>query len=82
MLIRVQRKNQDVVAIELSGEWRAEPVEEHCLVGPDTIHFFTPEGYYDHAQPRPEPANPREPVPPREPTPLSVGPGEGTSCVR
>jgi hypothetical protein len=81
MHIRVQRPNQDVVTIELSGEWRVEPVERHCLVGPDTVHFFTPEGYYDHEEPRPEPENPREPLPRREPTPLNVGPSDGGSCV-
>ena len=81
MHIRVQRPKQDVVTIELSGEWRVEPVERHCLVGPATVHFFTPEGYYDHEEPGDEPHTPREPLPRRAPTPLHVGPSEGGSCV-
>ena len=55
--IRVQRPNQDIATIEPSGEWRAEPVERNCLVGP--VHFLTPEGYYDHEAPRAEHAGSR-----------------------
>jgi hypothetical protein len=44
MRIRVEAKNHDIVNIELSGEWRVEPVDLHCLVGPTVAHFFSPEG--------------------------------------
>lgn len=54
MKIRVESKDHQIVSLELSGEWRAEPVELHCLVGPTELHYFTPEGFYDHAEPRPE----------------------------
>lgn len=53
MKIRVEAKNHEIVDIELSGEWRAEPVDLHCLVGPTVVHYFTPEGFYDRAEPRP-----------------------------
>ena len=54
MKIRVEAKDHRVVSLELSGEWRAEPVDLHCLVGPTVSHYFTPDGFYDHAEPRPE----------------------------
>jgi hypothetical protein len=50
--IRVEAKDHEIVNIELSGEWRAEPVDLHCLVGPTVVHYFTPEGFYDRAEPR------------------------------
>ena len=65
MRIRVESKQHEIVSIELSGEWRVEPVDLHCLVGPRVAHFFTPDGYYDHAEPRDEPGggSPPSPVP-------------------
>jgi len=48
--IRVEAKDHEIVNIELSGEWRAEPVDLHCLVGPTVVHYFTPEGFYDRAE--------------------------------
>ena len=78
MKIRVESKQHEIVSIELSGEWRVEPVDLHCLVGPRVAHFFTPEGYYDHAEPRDE----RGSGGPSSPSPgVSVGPTEGTACV-
>jgi hypothetical protein len=80
MKVRVQTRNREIVTIELSGEWRVEPVDLHCLVGPTELHRFTPDGYYDHAERRPDPAAP--PVPgPRPTSGLDVGPAEGTACV-
>jgi hypothetical protein len=38
-------------------------------------HYFTPDGYYDHAEPRPDPRATK--VGPR----VDVGPAEGGSCV-
>jgi hypothetical protein len=74
--IRVEAKDHQIVDIELSGEWRAEPVDLHCLVGPTVVHYFTPEGFYDHAEPR-------APAPPRAGAAagIEVGPTEGTACV-
>ena len=60
MKIRVEAKDHRVVSLELSGEWRAEPVDLHCLVGPTVSHYFTPDGFYDHAEPRPEARRPEE----------------------
>jgi hypothetical protein len=45
------------------------------LVGPTVAHYFTPDGYYDHAEPRPDPSATK--VGPR----VDVGPAEGGSCV-
>jgi hypothetical protein len=59
--IRVESKQHEIVSIELSGEWRVEPVDLHCLVGPRVAHFFTPEGYYD--EPRDEPGGGSPPSP-------------------
>jgi hypothetical protein len=74
--IRVEAKDHEIVNIELSEEWRAEPVDLHCLVGPTVVHYFTPEGFYDHAEPRP-------PSPTRTGAAggIDVGPTEGTACV-
>ena len=69
MKIRVETKNHEIVDIELSGEWRAEPVDLHCLVGPTVVHYFTPEGFYDHAEPRP-------------PSPAATGPRAGSRWGR
>ena len=75
MKIRVEGKIHEIVSIELSGEWRVEPVELHCLVGPTVAHVFTPDGYYDHAEPRPDRRA-------SEPSPgIDVGPTDGTACV-
>ena len=60
MKIRVEAKDHEIVNIELSGEWRAEPVDLHCLVGPTVVHYFTPEGFYDRAEPRPPSPNTTE----------------------
>jgi hypothetical protein len=75
MNIRVQQKDGEIRTIDVSGEWRVDPVELHCLVGQDTQHVFTPEGYYDHSEPRP--ARP----PSAEAHHLDVGPSEGGACV-
>jgi len=83
--IRVETKDHRIVGLELSGEWRAEPVELNCLVGPTVSHFFTPDGYYDHAEPRPEARRPEEATTPatggKPAGGMDVGPGEGTACV-
>ncbi len=84
MKIRVESKDHRIVSLELSGEWRAEPVELHCLMGPTVSHFFTPDGYYDHAEPRPEARRPEAATTPAGGKPtggMDVGPGEGTACV-
>jgi hypothetical protein len=74
MKIRVESKDHQIVSLELSGEWRTEPVDLHCLVGPTVSYHFTPDGFYDHAEPRPE-ARPT-------PTPgMDVGPADGGACV-
>ena len=78
MKIRVEAKDHQIVSLELSGEWRAEPVDLHCLVGPTVSHFFTPDGFYDHAEPRPEARRPEANAPAGG---LDVGPAEGTACV-
>ncbi len=78
MKIRVEAKDHQIVSLELSGEWRAEPVDLHCLVGPTVSHFFTPDGFYDHAEPRPEARRPEGKAPTAG---LDVGPTEGTACV-
>jgi len=75
--IRVEAKNHEIVSIELSGEWRVEPVDFHCLVGPTVSHFFTPDGYYDHAEPRPDATGAPGKVKPG----IDVGATEGTSCL-
>jgi hypothetical protein len=75
MKIRVETKNHHILTIDLSGEWRMEPVELHCLVGPHIQHFFTRDGYYDHAEPRPGTASHKEP------NAINVGPTDGQSCV-
>jgi hypothetical protein len=75
MKIRVETKNHQILVIDLSGEWRVEPLDLHCLVGPTVAHCFTPDGYYDHAEPRPDPSAPK--VGAR----VDVGPAEGGSCV-
>lgn len=94
MKIRVEAKDHRVVSLELSGEWRAEPVDLHCLVGPTVSHYFTPDGFYDHAEPRPEARRPEETGAStienhpagenkrRKPAGgLDVGPADGTACV-
>ena len=78
MKIRVEAKDHQIVSLELSGEWRAEPVDLHCLVGPTVSHFFTQDGFYDHAEPRPEARRPEASTPAGG---LDVGPTDGTSCV-
>jgi hypothetical protein len=75
MNIRVETKNHEILTIDLSGEWRVEPVDLNCLVGPDIQHFFTADGYYDHAEPRPG-VTAR-----KEPNRMDVGPTDGQSCV-
>jgi hypothetical protein len=77
MRLRVEARNHEIVSIELSGEWRVEPVDLHCLVGPTVTHYFTPDGYYDRAEPRTDPG----PGPSRVGAGVDVGPAEGTSCV-
>jgi hypothetical protein len=81
--IRVEAKDHQIVSLELSGEWRTEPVDLHCLVGPTVSHFFTQDGFYDHAEPRPEARRPEDSVPAGGPPAagLDVGPTDGTSCV-
>jgi hypothetical protein len=72
--IRVESKDHQIVSLELSGEWRTEPVELHCLVGPTVAYYFTPDGFYDRAEPRPEART----------TPaagMDVGPTDGSACV-
>ena len=85
MKIRVEAKDHQIVSLELSGEWRTEPVDLHCLVGPTVSHYFTPDGFYDHAEPRPDVRRPDETAaPPAQENPvgrLDVGPTEGASCV-
>ena len=89
MRIRVEAKDHQIVSLELSGEWRAEPVDLHCLVGPTVSHYFTPDGFYDHAEPRPEARQPEEvgamdqkAAGGKKPTGgLDVGPTDGTACV-
>ena len=78
MKIRVEAKDHRIVSLELSGEWRAEPVDLHCLVGPTVSHFFTPDGFYDHAEPRPEARRPEANAPAGG---LDGGPAEGGACV-
>jgi hypothetical protein len=75
MKIRVETKNHQILLVDLSGEWRVEPLDLHCLVGPTVAHYFTPDGYYDHAEPRPDPSAPK--VGAR----VDVGPAEGGSWV-
>jgi hypothetical protein len=75
MNIRVERKDGAIITIDVTGDPGGEPVELHYLVGQDTQHVFTPEGYYDHSEPRP--AAP----PPTEAHRLDVGPSEGAACV-
>jgi hypothetical protein len=77
--IRVEGKNHEIVSIDLSGEWRAEPVELHCLVGPTVSHFFTDDGYYDHAEPRSDVSTPTSV--PKTKSGMEVGPTDGTSCI-
>jgi hypothetical protein len=81
--IRVEAKDHQIVSLELSGEWRTEPVDLHCLVGPTVSHFFTQDGFYDHAEPRPEARRPEDSVPAGGPPAggLDVGPTDGNSCV-
>lgn len=82
MKIRVEGKNHEIVSIDLSGEWRVEPVELHCLVGPTVSHFFTDDGYYDHAEPRPDVSTPPSaPSGSKTKSGMEVGPTDGTSCV-
>jgi hypothetical protein len=72
--IRVESRDHQIVSLELSGEWRTEPVELHCLVGPTVAYYFTPDGFYDRAEPRPEART----------TPaagMDVGPTDGSACV-
>ena len=76
MRIRVEAKDHGIVDIELSGEWRAEPVDLHCLVGPTVVHYFTPEGFYDRAEPRPPSSAMTGAA-----GGVDVGPTEGTACV-
>ncbi len=78
MKIRVEAKDHRIVSLELSGEWRAEPVDLHCLVGPTVPHFFTPDGFYAPAEPRPEARRPEANAPAGG---LDVGPAEGGACV-
>jgi hypothetical protein len=75
MKIRVETKNHEILTIDLSGEWRVEPVDLNCLVGPGIQHFFTGDGYYDHAEPRPGVTSRKES------NAISVGPTDGQSCV-
>jgi hypothetical protein len=75
MKIRVEREDGAIVTIDVSGEARVDPIELHYLVDQDMEHAFTPEGYYDHSEPRP--AAP----PSTEPHRLDVGPTEGAACV-
>jgi hypothetical protein len=79
--IRVEAKDHEIVSLELSGEWRTEPVDLHCLVGPTVSHFFTPDGFYDHSEPRPEARRPEANAPGLPAGGLDVGPAEGTACV-
>ena len=88
MKIRVEAKDHQIVSLELSGEWRAEPVDLHCLVGPTVSHYFTPDGFYDHAEPRPEARRPEEAgaatgsgARGKSASGLDVGPTDGTACV-
>ena len=84
MKIRVEAKDHQIVSLELSGEWRAEPVDLHCLVGPAVSHYFTPDGFYDHAEPRPEARRPEEAGASSDKKTtggLDVGPADGTACV-
>jgi hypothetical protein len=53
MNIRVERKDGAIITIDVAGDWRVDPVELHRLVGRDMQHVFTPDGYYDHSEPRP-----------------------------
>jgi hypothetical protein len=76
MQIRVETKNHEILAIDLSGEWRVEPVDLNCLVGPDIQYFFTADGYYDHAEPRPGVTSHRKPGR------VDVGPAEGQACIQ
>ncbi len=80
MKIRVEAKDHEIVNIELSGEWRAEPVDLHCLVGPTVVHYFTPEGFYDRAEPRP-PSPTMTGAAGEAAGGIDVGPTEGTACV-
>jgi hypothetical protein len=75
MNIRVERNDGTIITIALAGEWHVAPSDRHSLVGRDMEHVFTPEGYYEHSEPRPAPA------PSTEEHRLSVGPSEGAACV-
>ena len=91
MKIRVEAKDHEIVSLELSGEWRTEPVDLHCLVGPTVSHYFTPDGFYDHSEPRPEARRPEERRPEEAgasarkkrsaASGLDVGPTGGAACV-
>jgi hypothetical protein len=74
MNIRVERKDGAIITIDVAGEWRMNPVDLHRLAGQEMEHVFTPEGYYDHSEPRPAP-------PSTEAHRLDVGPSEGAACV-
>jgi len=75
MNIRVERDDGTIITIDLTGEWRVVLSNLHAPVGQDMQHVFTPEGYYDHSEPRPAPP------PSTEEHRLSVGPSEGAACV-
>jgi hypothetical protein len=75
MNIRVERNDGTIITIDVTGDWRVAPSDLHALVGPDKQHVFTPEGYYDHSEPRPAPTHSTEEHR------LSVGPSEGAACV-
>jgi len=75
MNIRVERNDGRIITIDLTGEWRVDPSDLHSLVGQGMRHVFTPDGYYDHSEPRPAPP------PSTEEHRISVGPSEGTACV-
>jgi hypothetical protein len=75
MNIRVEGNDGTIITISLTGEWRVGPSDLHSPVGQDMQHVFTPEGYYDHSEPRPAP-----PLSTEEHR-LRVGPSEGAACV-
>jgi len=75
MNICVERNHGRIITIDLTGEWRVDPSDLHSLVGQGMRYVFTPEGYYDHSEPRPAPP------PSTEEHRISVGPSEGAACV-
>ena len=94
LAVRAICKQYSGVQAVADASFTVRPGEVHGLVGPTVSHSFPPDGFYDHAEPRPEARRPEEAGAStiennpagenkrRKPAGgLDVGPADGTACV-